>query len=162
MKLDESEPIAMKRTLLRTGLFVFVLLTQVLASPQNNSYVKRALAYAKRLQVSQLDPKLPDRAFAQWFKEIVGPNSKIKWEVNDCGEQTGGPADIGRYFPTCVEADAKLPDNRSVVVRITVGTFHKGITGRPTLWDAFVEENNKTRTANKLSELSEVLAGNAK
>jgi hypothetical protein len=56
----------------------------------------------------------------------------MKWEVNDCGEQTGNPAlDRGRDFPMCVEVHIKLIAERTLSLSISVGTFQKGVTGSP-------------------------------
>ncbi len=159
--LDEKQECTMKGMLLNAGLFLIVLMS-ALASPPTHGYVKQALAYAKRIPVSQLDPKLPNRPFALWLKGVTGSNAKIRWEVNDCGEQTGGPADIGRDFPSCVEVDAEMRGNREVIMRIAVGTFHRGLTGNPTLYFALVEDNNGSRRLNELSELPGALATTSK
>ena len=120
----------MKRNLI--VLFgVVLVVTSALA--QSDRYEKRAIAYAKRLSVSELEKGLPAQRLADWFREAVGSQAKIKWEVNDCGEQTGTSADVGRDFPSCVEANAELSDGRTAVVRIAVGTFKKGILGPPSI-----------------------------
>ena len=141
-----------------TTLFAIVFVAAPLARAQNDNYEKRALAYGKRVPVSRLDASLPKQPFAEWFKKIVGPKAKIKWEVNDCGEQTGTAADIGRDFPSCVQVEAELFDNRKVVVLIAVGTFRKGIWGRPTVFSAFIQHETTTRDAKKLGELSKMLS----
>src|SRR5438132_1293620 len=97
------------------------------ASAQNDQYEKRAIAYAKQIPVSQFDASLTGQRFGEWLRATVGTQAKIKWEVNDCGEQTGTAADIGRDFPSCVEADVELSGVRKIVISIAVGTFAKGI-----------------------------------
>ena len=116
------------------------------------------IAYAKRINVCRLDPRLPRQRFDRWFKEIVGPSAKIEWEVNDCGEQTGSPADKGRDFPFCAQAEATLPDGRKAVVRISVGTFKRGLSGEPKLFDAFIEREGQFYTIKQLGDLSERLS----
>src|SRR6185295_13686052 len=147
----------MKRNLI--ALFgVFLVATSAWA--QNDHYEKRAIAYAKLLSVSQLEIGLPTQRFADWFSDAVGSQAKIKWEVNDCGEQTGTPTDVGREFPSCVEANAELNDGRTVVVRIAVGTFRKGISGPPAINYCFVEDRKGIRDVKNLGDLRRVLAEN--
>ena len=115
----------------------FILLCAVHAAGQTPRDVK-LIAYAKAIPVSQLDAKLPPVTFERWLQKEAGQGAHIAWEVNDCGEQTGGPEDEEQSasdFPVCVEANAKLPDQRVIVVSISVGTFHRGISGKPaTFW----------------------------
>jgi len=145
----------MKRNLI--ALFgVVVIATSAWA--QNDRYEKRAIAYAKRLFVSQLETGLPTQRFADWFSDTVGSQAKIKWEVNDCGEQTGTPADTGRAFPSCVEASAELNDGRTAVVRIAVGTFKKGISGPAAINYCVVEDPTGIRDVKNLGDLPRVLA----
>ena len=87
------------------------------------------IAYAKRIDVSTLDPQLPKQSLATWFRNVVGPRVELTWETNDCGEQTGGVADAGRDIPICVEVDATLADGRKVAVMIAVGTVKKESKG---------------------------------
>src|SRR5712692_2417981 len=89
-------------------LAAYIATTSAWAQDGRNE--KRAIAYAKRIPVSRFDASLTEQRFGEWLRAIVGSHVKIKWEVNDCGEQTGTAADIGRDFPSCVEADAELSD----------------------------------------------------
>ena len=83
--------------------------------------------YAKRYLVSNIEPNLPRQSFAEWFRETVGEDAKIDWDINDCGEQTGTSEDRGRDFPMCVKAFAALGSDVSVSVNIQFGTFKRGI-----------------------------------
>ena len=149
----------MKRSLI--ALFGAVLVATS-AWAQSDRYEKRAIAYAKRIFVSQLETGLPAQRFADWFSDAVGSQAIIKWEVNDCGEQTGTPADAGRDFPSCVEANAELNDGRTAVVRIAVGTFRKGISGPPAINYCYVENRTGIRDVKNLGDLQRVLAGKIK
>jgi len=131
------------------------------AAAQNGRSGKRALAYAKHVSVSRLDPRLPKQAFGQWFKETVGTDARIMWEVNDCGEQTGGGTQKDRDIPTCVEADAELSDGRNVVVRVAVGTLRKGISGPPAVYYSVVLDKTAIRDVKNLSDLSRMLGEKA-
>jgi hypothetical protein len=149
----------MKRNLIVLFGVVFVATT---ARAQSDLYEKRTIAYAKRLSVSELQKGLPAQRFADWFSDAVGSQAKINWEVNDCGEQTGTPTDVGRDFPSCVEANAKLNDGRTAVIRIAVGTFEKGIWGPPSINYCFVEDRTGIRDAKSLGHLRRVLAESIK
>ena len=62
----------------------------------------KVIARAQRTPVSALDSALPKQRpkqrFDDWFRKLVGSKAEIRWEANDCGEQTGSPADQGRDF----------------------------------------------------------------
>jgi hypothetical protein len=149
----------MKRNLIILVGIVFIATT---AWAQSDRYEKRAIAYTKRLSVSELENGLPAQRFADWFSDAVGSQAKIKWEVNDCGEQTGATADVGHDFPSCVEANAELNDGRTAVVRIAVGTFRKGISGPPAIYYCFVQDRTGIRDVKNLDDLRRVLAENIK
>ena len=149
----------MKRTPI--VLLAVVFLTASRSAAQNDRYVERALSYAKRISVSQLDPSLRKQAFAQWFKQAVGPDAEISWEVNDCGEQTGGDNQKGRDIPTCVEAQASLSDGRKVVVRVAVGSLRRGILGRPALYYSVVMDKTEIRDVKNLGDLPRLLSSKA-
>jgi hypothetical protein len=118
---------------------------------------KKAIARAKRIDVAILDTKLPNQRFADWFKNTVGAGARIFWEVNDCGEQTGSSADVGRDFPLCAQAEAQLSDGRKVVIRISVGTFIKGLWGTPRLYDCYIDNQGRLVTVKSLSALVDML-----
>ena len=95
---------------------------------------RKAIAYTKALLASQLDPKLPAIPFERWLTKQSGEGAQISWEVNDCGEQTGTAEDRDSDFPMCVEAEAHMRDKRVIVVGIAVGTYQRGISGKPATW----------------------------
>jgi len=88
-----------------------ILFAAALASPQPplKASDAEAIATAKRTNVRQIEPSLPNRAFEPWLRGVTGARTEVRWEVNDCGEQTGDPAlDKGRDFPMCAEAQVAL------------------------------------------------------
>jgi hypothetical protein len=95
---------------------------------------RKAIQRGRKVLVSQLDPKLPPVTLESFVQAQAGRGSRITWEANDCGEQTGSPADAGRDFPLCAEANALLEDGRTIVVRVGVGTLKKGVFGAADLW----------------------------
>lgn len=114
------------------------------------------IARVKHLDVSKLDPGLKKQEFATWLGGILGPQSKIMWEINDCGEQTGGQQDVDRDIPTCVQAEATITDDWNVVVMIQIGTIKKGPLSKAVLKDAFIQRGDQSYTAHTLGELAEL------
>lgn len=131
-----------KSLLVRQGMFVLVVLVLVgFVDAQTNSRDKTAIEKIKNLSASQLDRELPSIRFPMWLVETVEKGQEIKWEVNDCGEQDGS----GRRtdFPICVDATVKTQDNITVSVCIVVGTYKRGVFGRPELWGIWINADKK-------------------
>jgi hypothetical protein len=96
-----------------------------------------AIQRAKSVLVSSLDSSLP-KVSLEFFLNYESGGEDIRWEVNDCGEQTGNPAtDRGTDTPMCVEADF-AKDQTDVTVLVSVGTFQKGPSGKPALFGVTV------------------------
>src|SRR5687768_10830435 len=108
------------------GLVLFCL-TSVQAQKRKITD-QTAIRYARSFAVSKLEKGLPGQRFDLWLRKLAGKRSRISWEVNDCGEQTGSPADRGRDVPMCVEATAVSFDLH-IGVSLGVGTFRRGIIG---------------------------------
>lgn len=103
---------------------------------------RAAVEHAKSVLISTLDRTLP-RVSLEFFLTNESDGARIQWEVNDCGEQTGGSdADPGRDFPMCVEAEVFLKDQRSLNVSIVVGTSKKGLSDKPWVWGVTLTEND--------------------
>jgi hypothetical protein len=139
----------------RIALLLLVAV-QLSASP-NTPTERRAIRAGKHASVKVLDPTLPNMQFSTWFRNLVGSKARIVWEVNDCGEQTGSPGDDPEAIPMCAEATAELSGEKKVVVSIAVGTFRKGVFGKPVLFWAIVERGGVMRDARKLSDLEKLL-----
>lgn len=73
--------------------------------------------------------------------DTVEKGQRIEWEVNDCGEQDGS----GRQtdFPICVDATVKTKDDITVAVSIVVGTYKRGVIGRPEIWGIWITADKK-------------------
>src|SRR5262245_12106466 len=78
---------------LQWGGFAEPLRYLAVASPMDDSQEARLLASGKRALLRALDDRMGDRTFESWFRSLLGPNTPARWEVNDCGEATGSPAD---------------------------------------------------------------------
>jgi hypothetical protein len=115
--------------------FSFVLLLVNFEWAQHSSLGKaeqEALQRAKSVLVSSLDSSLP-KVSLEFFLNYESGGADIRWEVSDCGAQTGTPAtDRGADSPMCVGADF-AKDQTDVIVVVSVGTFQKGPTGKPAL-----------------------------
>lgn len=138
-------------------LGTIVILPLSLTISQAESLEDKAITFVKNINAIELDSKLPKEPFAIWFSKVVGLNAQIYWETNDCGEQTGTSADIGRDFPLCVEVGAVLLDGRRLVIMIAVGTFKKGVEGKPELFWAFIEHKGHFFTVRPLHKLPKAL-----
>jgi len=123
-------------------------------SPRNEA---QSVIRIKRLDVSKLDPGLPKQPFAAWLTNFVDSKSKITWEINDCGEQTGDSADKERNIPTCVQAEATTSSRWRIIVMIQIGTIKNGGLTKPVIKDAFIQRGNESITARSLSDLATLL-----
>src|SRR5262245_34486534 len=113
---------------------------------------KRAVAGAQRVLVSELDAELPPRPFADWFRQLVGPQAGVNWQLSECGQH----GDLGDG-PACAEVNALLPDGRKAVVMIAVGTFKNGIVGNPSFRHAAVEQEGELYPLRRLRDLPDGL-----
>jgi protein TonB len=109
------------------------------------------------MSASDLDPWLPDRSFVSWFSEIIGPKAGVVWQLTECGERSLGTGETGPDMPACAEVNANLPDGRKVFVVISVGTFKQGMIGKPALFRAVIEQNERFYQVRRLSDLPRML-----
>jgi TonB family protein len=115
------------------------------------------LSLVRAMPASALDAGLPGRSFASWFEQVAGPKAGVIWQLTECGEQISAPDKTGQDLPACAEVNASLPDGRKVFVRISVGTFKKGLTGKPVLFLAVIEQNDQFYQVSRLSDLPGML-----
>ncbi len=102
------------------------------------------IAVARRVDVHDLDVALRSQSLDTWLARVVGSRGSIRWEVNDCGEQTGNPANTPADFPICAEAMIALSDGREAGLSLAVGTAQKGVSGQPTVWYMYVTGRDKS------------------
>jgi hypothetical protein len=145
----------MLRTSPRNWLLALSAVLCVWAGPTSAapSREAHALAYARRLPVIRLDPQLRREPFEPWLRKVVGPTARLSWSVNDCGEQTGTPADRGRDFPMCAEVTATRRDGVTVTIAIQVGSFKRGVTGSPALRSVALQRGADVVDVSTLREL---------
>jgi hypothetical protein len=117
-----------------------------------------AIDLLEQYPAARLDSLLPKTAFLSWFRDVVGSDAKITWEINDCGEQTGVPAvDLERDIPVCFEISAVLPDRRTIGVAIAVGTEKKGLSGAPAVYNIYIDTDKGTQHLRRLKDLPQAL-----
>jgi hypothetical protein len=115
---------------------------------------KRAVEAAQRSSVHTIDTTLVDERFDAWFRKAVGPEAKVSYELNDCGESTGSPADSTRNMPSCVEASADWGDGRTAAVSLIVGSEKSGIAAPAGVFYAFADWGGETKSFHSLAEFS--------
>ena len=91
-----------------------------------------------------LDVALPSQSLDIWLARVAGSHGAIHWEVNDCGEQTGNPANTPVDFPICAEAMIALSDGREAGLSLSIGTAQQGVSGQPKVWYMYVIGRDKS------------------
>ena len=124
---------------------------------QTGSFEKQAISSAQEMSASDLDAALPDRPFASWFSEVIGPKAGVVWQLTECGDPLAASGEAGQDLPACAEVNASLPGGRKVFVVIRVGTFKKGLAGKPSFFRAVIEQNERLYQVRRLSELPQRL-----
>jgi TonB family protein len=114
---------------------------------------KRAVPETQRILAQELDSELPRLPFANWLKQVVGPQAGIVWQLSECGEAAGASLNPAGDMRACVEANSILPDGRKVIVMIVVGTFKKGMAGAPAFHFGVVAQEDKLRPVRRLRYL---------
>lgn len=109
------------------------------------------------MSASDLDSKLAGRPFVLWLSQIIGPKAGVVWQLTECGERIVASDETGHDLPACAEINASLPDGRRVFVAISVGTFKKGLNGKPAFFSAVIEQNLQLNPVRRLSDLPEML-----
>ncbi|MGH9766030.1 MAG: energy transducer TonB [Blastocatellia bacterium] len=118
---------------------------------------KRAVADTQRILVSELDAELPRLPFADWFRKVVGAGSGVVWQLSECGEQSDAPPALAGDMRACIAVNSILPDDRKVIVMITVGTFKKGMIGAPAFNFGVIEQRGELYTVQRLRDLPKLL-----
>jgi TonB family protein len=124
---------------------------------QVESFEKRAISSAQETSASDLDEALPNRPFAVWLSEVIGPKAGVVWQLTECGERIAASGEAGHDLPACAEVNASLPGGRKVFIAISVGTFKKGVTGKLSFFRAVIVQKERFYQVRRLSELPERL-----
>ncbi|HEY8459998.1 MAG TPA: energy transducer TonB [Blastocatellia bacterium] len=109
------------------------------------------------MPASDLDARLPGLPFASWLEQVVGPKAGTTWQLAECGKRIISAGEMERDLPACAEFNALLPDKRRVFITINVGTFKKGLIGKPAFFGAVIDRNATLHQVRQLYELPEML-----
>ena len=132
-----------------------LLLTVCLWAQQSsvNKTEKVAIQRAKNLIVSSFDRSLPNVSL-EFFLKYEGGGAPIKWQVNDCGDQTASLAlDQEHGSPMCVEADFEFKGQTAVTILVSVGTFKIAPSAVPALISVTITESGTSRSVRHLNDL---------
>ncbi|MGH9843541.1 MAG: energy transducer TonB [Blastocatellia bacterium] len=143
-------------------VFVIAFLLFVINAAQTESFEKKALSAVRQIPASALDAKLPNRPFATWFNDLVGPETGVVWQLAECGAPINTPGGDGEDLPACAEATVILSNGGRVIIAISVGTFKKGIVGEPAFFRGVLESGEQLYQIRRLNELPEMLRAPAK
>jgi len=124
---------------------------------QSESFERRAISSAQEMSASELDEALPNRPFASWLSEVIGPKAGVVWQLTECGERIAASGDAGHDLPACAEVNASLPGGRKIFIAISVGTFKKGLAGKPSFFRAIIIQKERFYQVRRLSELPQRL-----
>ncbi len=117
------------------------------------SFEQRTINAIQHISVRAIDSTQTEIRFDRWFWNAVGADAWVSWEVNDCGEQTGSPADSAREFPICVQAMAEWKDGRKAYLWIAVGSGHE-VRGKPELAYASAGMGDEQRIFHSLAQFA--------
>jgi hypothetical protein len=106
---------------------LLVTVAAILQAPPEGA----AISEAKNAIVRDLDNVLAPVRFETWLRGLVGPQAEMKWEVNDCGEQTGTAADPARDLPMCAGVQVGISGGRRLSLALLVGSQTRGVTVGP-------------------------------
>ncbi len=120
-----------KKLAIRLVLLCTLLFIQSTAYADYESFQDEAIKMVKAIPTSEIETGRPAQSFEVWMQNLAGKDAELKWELNDCGEGSGGPADRERDMPLCVSVNAELPDGRWVDVSLGVASASDLKGGRP-------------------------------
>ncbi len=126
------------------------------ATAQVDSKLEQAaIAKVKSTLVSQLHPGMPKVTLEYYLQTQSGKDAKIKWEMNDCGEATGDPADRNIADPpTCVEADVTNAHGDTAVLFVAVGSVKTGVKGKPKVFSiSFKDAQGNTKELRRIGQI---------
>ncbi len=113
------------------------------------------IAKVKNTPVSQLQPGMQKVSLEYYLQTQSGAGATIKWEVNDCGEQTGDPADRNIADPPiCVEADVTNQRGATAYLFIAIGTAKTGVKGKPKVFSiSFKDSKGNTKELRRIGQI---------
>ncbi len=140
----------------KAAIVLAVVCLGMFAAAQSDPKLEQAaIAKVKNTLVSQLQPGMPKVGLEYYLQTQSANDAKIKWEMNDCGEQTGDPADRNIADPpTCVEADVTNAHGDMAVLFVAVGTAKTGIKGKPKVFSiSFKDAKGRTKELQRIGQI---------
>ncbi len=118
----------------------------------------RVLTVVKGTPAKELDSALPKARFERWLLDVAGKDAELRWELNDCGEQTGDPAvDSQRDLPICAGVYGQLEGSRAFQILLAIGTQKKGIGGKPRIRSIIAQTGRRMVDLKYLRDLPKAL-----
>lgn len=118
------------------------------------------IAYAKRIDVARLDPRLQTQSLEEWLRLGPARVEKLDWRVSDCDLKPDYEQPPNGY-PLCVNVVFQRGRVSGWII-ITVGTRRKGVEGVPRFELAVastqVRDVMRTENAQSLSDLPRVMS----
>lgn len=149
----------MNKTMLVGGILA-VLAGVAGAREPGEARDRRVIEAVRRVPARSIDPSLPQQPLEDWLEERkADPAEPLVWEVDDCGEQSGTPADAGRDFPMCVSVSFRYTEVSTAYVVLMVGTFRKGLQGTPQLAWGSVQGPWGSEPVKRLADLLPMASG---
>ena len=119
------------------------------------------LRAAQTASAHDIDSTAAAVPWPEWIQRAAGATTPIRWEVNDCGEATGSPADSAIDLPVCAEASVTIRGGGELSLSVAVGTMNRGVLPPPELFGALVIYADTSRWFYTLPEVEHVLAADA-
>jgi len=111
------------------------------------------IAHFKQTNVSTIDSQLAPMSYETWLKKTLGDDATIDWELDDCGEGANSEGS----WPLCVTAIGKFKVHGEVIIAIGVGHSEKGVFGKPSVVNIYVEGVGPSRSFSNLHQLPDYL-----
>ena len=130
------------------------MFSQTTHEPFTDAQATQLIQRVQNMPASKLDARLPSTRLADWLRVQLGDRGQATWTLRYA------PSDESRQvsgFPDCVEMDAMINGNESVVMLIAVGHSSRQT---PYLFDLDVTTGKNTDTgkpeSSELNHLSDL------
>ncbi len=115
----------------------------------------RYINEAKGLDVSRLDPKLPQRVLGVWWEDLFSETVDVTWDVRDCVEIAGDALMHKEDASVCVESHVIPSAQRSITVVLLIGTRQQAVLEPRVIQATLVTEKGERLQFQSLHEFSD-------
>lgn len=125
---------------------------------------RAAVAHARQLPASHLDPALPAERLGRWLPWAVA--AEVEWFISDCDLRSHGRLSP-EETPLCVGARLGQPAPWELRLHLVVGDWARGLSGTPRVLNSFVacgamgaesRGGNSIQTLDRLADLPALAA----